>query len=57
MPQSGGVRIDRRRIMRVNTEKVFSVEEPASYRKCVIEYISGMTDSFAIKIYEEIITF
>ena len=57
MPQSGGVRIDRRRIMRVNTEKVFSVEEHASYRKCVIEYISGMTDSFAIKIYEEIITF
>lgn len=57
MPLASGDRIDRRQIIRSNTEKVFDAGELASYRKCVIEYISGMSDAFAIKIYEEIITF
>ena len=57
MPLGASGRIDRRSIMRSNTEKIFSVEDISSYRKCVIEYISGMTDTFAIRIYEEIITF
>lgn len=36
---------------------VFDVADFDSYEKCVIEYISGMTDVFAIRIYEEIIAF
>lgn len=37
-------------------KSVFDLTEE-SYRKCVIEYISGMTDLFAIAVYEEIISF
>lgn len=36
---------------------VFDITDEDSFRKCVIEYISGMTDQFAIGIYEEIISF
>lgn len=40
-----------------NTPVVFDISDEESYKKCVIEYISGMTDQYAIKVYEEIITF
>ena len=33
------------------------VKEYENYQKCVIEYISGMTDNFAIACYDEIINF
>ncbi|MBQ9630166.1 MAG: metal-dependent phosphohydrolase, partial [Treponema sp.] len=36
---------------------VFDIFDNESYEKCVIEYISGMTDQFAIRVYEEIISF
>lgn len=52
-----GNTIDRKKILRYNTEIVFNMEDFESYEKCVIEYISGMTDVFAIKVYEEIISF
>ncbi|HAC32529.1 MAG TPA: metal-dependent phosphohydrolase, partial [Treponema sp.] len=48
---------DRKKIMRYQTPVVFDVNDYTSYQKCVIEYISGMTDSYAIKCYEEIISF
>ncbi len=49
--------VNRKAIMRYNTQVVFDVTDPVSFEKCVIEYISGMTDLFAIEVYEEIITF
>ena len=36
---------------------VFDITNEESYRKCIIEFISGMTDQFAISVYEEIISF
>ena len=54
---NGPSRIDRRKILRYNTEKVFNIEDFNSFSKCVIEYISGMTDVYAIRVYEEIISF
>ena len=48
---------DKKRILRCNTADVFDINDNESYQKCVIEYISGMTDQFAIQVYEEIITF
>lgn len=39
------------------TKEVFDVNDEESFEKCVIEYISGMTDQYAINIYEEIISF
>lgn len=38
-------------------QSVFDIENSESYSKCIIEFISGMTDHFAISVYEEIISF
>ena len=48
---------ERKRTLRYETPVIFDVTDYESYQKCVIEYISGMTDSFAITCYEEIISF
>lgn len=48
---------DRKRIFRYDTKTVFDIFDNESYEKCVIEFISGMTDQFAIEVYNEIITF
>ena len=49
--------IDKKAIMKYNTKPVFDIHDEESYTKCIIEYISGMTDQYAIKVYEEIIMF
>lgn len=51
------VSVRRHMTTRFNTEQVFNLDDRESYSKCVIEFISGMTDMFAIQIYEEIISF
>ena len=48
---------DRKRIYRYDTKQVFDIAEEENFQKCVIEFISGMTDQFAIEVYEEIIQF
>ena len=48
---------DRKKIYRYDTKQVFDVTNDESFQKCVIEFISGMTDQFAMEIYEEIIQF
>ena len=45
------------RSSRFDTEKIFDVNDVGSFSKCVIEYISGMTDLYAMKVYEEMISF
>jgi dGTPase len=47
----------RKTILRYDTKEIFNIFDNDSFQKCIIEYISGMTDQFAIQIYEEIITF
>lgn len=47
----------RKEIMRCQTQEVFNINEEESFEKCVIEYISGMTDQFAISVFEEIVSF
>ena len=49
--------IDKKAILKYNTSPVFDIHDEESFTKCIIEYISGMTDQFAIQVYEEIITF
>jgi len=49
--------INKKAILRYNTNVVFDINDNDSYTKCLIEYISGMTDQFAIQVYEEIISF
>ena len=49
--------IDKKPILRYETPQIFDINDNESFTKCIIEYISGMTDQFAIQVYEEIITF
>ncbi|MCQ2592799.1 MAG: HD domain-containing protein [Treponema sp.] len=49
--------VDKKQILRYNTQPVFDINDFDSFQKCIIEYISGMTDQFAIQVYEEIISF
>ena len=49
--------VDKKSVLKYNTKPVFDLHDNESYTKCIIEYISGMTDQFAIQVYEEIITF
>ncbi|MBP5603037.1 MAG: metal-dependent phosphohydrolase, partial [Treponema sp.] len=49
--------VDKKAALRYNTPQVFDIYDNESYTKCVIEYISGMTDQFAIEVYGEIISF
>lgn len=46
-----------RKKMRYDTETIFDVHSAESFQKCVIEFISGMTDEYAIKSFNEIISF
>lgn len=48
---------DRKTLLRYGTTGVFNVHDWESYQKCIIEYMSGMTDQFAIHVFEEIISF
>ena len=48
---------DRTNALHYDTVSVFDCTKEKSYIKCIIEYISGMTDQFAIAIYNEIISF
>lgn len=48
---------DQRKILHYETPTVFDIFDNESFQKCVIEYISGMTDQFAIECFNEIISF
>ena len=41
----------------LDTQTVFDVFDNESFQKCIIEFISGMTDQFAISCFEEIVSF
>ena len=47
----------RKKVLHYQTKEVFDIYNTESYEKCVIEYISGMTDQYAIKAFEEIVSF
>ncbi|MCR5080416.1 MAG: HD domain-containing protein [Treponema sp.] len=49
--------LEKKQLFRYYTKEVFDINDPESYEKCIIEYISGMTDQFAISIFEEISNF
>jgi dGTPase len=47
----------RKKTLHYNTQPVFDISDNESFQKCIIEYISGMTDQYAIRVFEEIIMF
>lgn len=56
-PENKNKKLDAHEALRTDAPRFFDVHDRSSYRKCVIEFISGMTDQFAIRAYEEIIAF
>lgn len=40
-----------------NNEIIYNIEDRKSYTQAVIDYISGMSDNFALRIFEELTTF
>lgn len=43
--------------LKLKNKILFSINKPADFYKSIVYYISGMTDNFAIEIYNEIIHF
>lgn len=43
--------------LKLKNKVIFDIDNPKDYYKCILYYISGMTDNFAIEIYNEIISF
>lgn len=46
-----------RQILKLNNKIIFNIFESNSYYNAILSYISGMTDNFAIELYNEIIRF
>ena len=46
-----------RESLKLKNKVLFSIDNPQDFYKSIIYYISGMTDNFAIEIYDEIIHF
>lgn len=50
--------LEKRALMKYDSiQPVFDLSQPEGFQKCIIEFISGMTDHFAIAVHEEIISF
>lgn len=43
--------------LKLKNKVLFSIDNTTDFYKCILYYISGMTDNFAIEIYNEIIHF
>ena len=43
--------------LKLNNKVLFSIDDNTDFYKCIIYYISGMTDNFAIDTYNKIIGF
>jgi len=46
-----------RDILHLKNKVIFDITQKSDFYKCILYYISGMTDNFAIEIYNEIIGF
>ena len=50
--------LEKRTLMKHDSiQSVFDLSQTEGFQKCIIEFISGMTDQFAIAVHEEIVSF
>lgn len=49
--------LDEKKKRLYQTKEVFDLSNLESFEKCVIEFISGMTDQFTIQLFQEIVSF
>lgn len=47
----------KKNILHVKTIQVFDINDNENWEKCIIEFISGMSDQFAIQAFNEIVGF
>lgn len=47
----------KKRRMRFGNHIIYNIEDKRDYQKAIIDFIAGMTDNFALKVYNEIIRF
>lgn len=45
------------RLRRYKNRIIYNIENPQDYKQAIIDYISGMSDNYAIKVYCELIEF
>lgn len=43
--------------LKYHADRLYNPEDESDYRRAILDYISGMTDSFAIRVFNEIISF
>lgn len=49
--------VNARENLKLGNKVIYNVQDEKSYKKSVIDFISGMSDNFAIQIFNEIISF
>jgi len=47
----------RRDKLKLKNRMIYDIHDKDTYIKCCLDFISGMTDNFALKVYDEIISF
>ena len=48
---------DDRDYSKLKNDVIFNIDSEIDFCRCILYYISGMTDNFAVQIYNEIIGF
>ena len=51
------IKPDQREIKKYSNKVIYNIDVEMDYKQAIIDYISSMTDKFAIKVYEDLITF
>lgn len=49
--------LERKENLKFKNNTIYDIDDRESYVKCCLDFISGMTDNFALKVYQEIISF
>ena len=49
--------LEKKKELKLENKIVYNLEEQDEYRKAIIDFISGMSDNFAIATFNEIISF
>lgn len=49
--------LEKKKKLKLRNKTIYDINNRVSYVKCCLDFISGMTDNFAIKVYDEIISF
>lgn len=53
----GNLALDERTSLHQENQVIYDLHDRTQYRRAIIDYMAGMTDNFAIRVYNEIISF